>query len=211
MRSPLARLFLALVMIGITGQFATAEQEGSSKDRSEGWIDLFNGNDLSGWKADGKARWEAQGGLLIGRQGPHGEAGDLLTEATYDDFELVVCYQVKWPANSGVWFRYQSPEQAYQADILEYKKPIAYSGSLYCSGKMFLAVNADPKLIDRPGWNLLVVRSQGDRQQISINGKQVADVRDDSSNKGRIGLQVHAGDAFTGMQISVISIKLRKL
>ena len=209
--SPLAWFFLSLVMTGITGQLATAEQDGPKKDGPDQWIALFNGRDLSGWKAEGKARWESKGGLLIGRQGPRGEAGDLLTEAAYDDFELVVSYKVKWPANSGIWFRYQSPEQAYQADVLEYKNPIAYSGSLYCSGKMFIAINDDPKLVDREGWNRLVIRSQGERQRISINGKQVADVRDDSSKKGRIGLQVHAGDVFTGMQITVKTFKLRKL
>ena len=211
MRSPPSQLFLALVITGTMGQLATAEKEGPKKDGPEPWIALFNGKDLTGWKTEGKARWEAQGGLLSGRQGPRGEAGDLLTEATYDDFELVVSFKVKWPANSGIWFRYQSPAQAYQADILEYKDPIAYSGSLYCSGKMFLAINDDPKRVHREGWNQLVIRSEGDRQQISINGKQVADVRDGSSNKGRIGLQVHAGDAFTGMQITVKTFKLRKL
>ncbi len=132
MRSPYGPLFLALMMVVISGQLVTAEQDGQqkdkpTKDKPAKWINLFNGKDLAGWKAEGKARWEAKDGILIGRQGADGEEGDLLTEASYDDFELVVSFKVKWPANSGVWFRYQSAKQTYQADILEYKNPIAYS------------------------------------------------------------------------------------
>ena len=65
----------------------------------------------------------------------------LLTEKAYRDFFVSVTYKVEWPCNSGVWFRYQLPDKAYQADILEYKKPECYSGTLYCPGKMFLAMN----------------------------------------------------------------------
>lgn len=172
---------------------------------------LFNGKDLEGWEAIGKARWDVKDGILMGRQGPNGEAGDLLTVASYDDFELAVTFRVKWPANSGVWFRYQSEEKAYQADILEYKEPVAFSGSLYCPGKMFLATNDRREIVHRDGWNKLVIRAQGDRLVIHLNEKKVADVRDDSSTYGQIGLQVHQGDVFTGMQIMVKEFSLRPL
>ncbi len=189
------------------------EQAGkvSASNPSKEPIDLFNGKDLDGWKPIGKARWEVKGGLLIGRQGPNGGAGDLLTDVDYDDFELVISYRVKWPANSGVWFRYQSDKQAYQADILEHKDPIAYSGSLYCMGKKFIAVNDNSKLVHREGWNKMVILAQSNRIVIHINEKKVADVRDDSSTYGKIGLQVHRGDDFTGMQIIVKEFQLRPL
>ena len=174
-------------------------------------ITLFNGKDLDGWKQEGKARWEVKDGLLIGRQGPNGEAGDLLTTASYDDFELVVTYRIQWPANSGVWFRYQSYKKTYQADILEYTSPIAYSGSLFCPGRKFLAINDNAKLVRREGWNKLVIRAQGDRLVISLNEKKVVDIRDDAYAHGRVGFQVHAGDAFTGMQITVKKITLQPL
>lgn len=44
---------------------------------------LFNGTDLSGWKAEGGARWKVTDGILIGRQGPNNESGDLLTKRSY--------------------------------------------------------------------------------------------------------------------------------
>ena len=172
---------------------------------------IFNGKDLTGWVAEGNALWEVEDGQLIGRQGPGNSPGDLFTEASYGDFELTVTYKIDWPANSGVWYRYQSPGKAYQADILEYKSPVAYSGSLYSPGKLFLAINDDPELVNREGWNRLVIRVVGDRHVIMLNGKQVADVRDGRFKRGRIGLQVHPGAEFGAMRIAVKEMRIREL
>ena len=172
---------------------------------------LYNGRDLAGWQTEGNAVWEVKEGLLIGRQGKNNEPGDLLTKAEFTNFELTVVYRMQWPGNSGVWYRYQSAKQAFQADILEYKKPVAYSGSLYCTGKMFLARNLDPKLERRDDWNTLVVRVEGDHHQVTLNGTKVADVHDATSDHGRIGFQIHPGKEFAGMQITIKQARLRPL
>ncbi len=175
---------------------------------------LFNGKDLSGWTAEGNATWEVKDGLLIGRQGKDNAPGDLFTDASFADFELTVTYRVVWPANSGVWYRYQSGAQAFQADILEYENPFALSGTLYrpgIAGKPFIAINTEQSIIDQDGWNTLVIRAVGDRQVIFLNGKKTADVRDDLSASGKIGFQVHAGDQFGSMQIVVRNIAIRPI
>ena len=134
-----------------------------------------------------------------------------MTEASFADFEVEVVFRVQWPANSGVWYRYQSADQAYQADILEYQDPVALSGSLYGTGQMFLAVNEDPKLVNREGWNSLRIRTVGTRQIILLNDVQVADVRSDISDRGRIGFQVHPGAEFGSMQIVIKAVLLRPI
>lgn len=174
-------------------------------------IALFNGKDLTGWATEGSASWEVRERTLIGRQGAGGAAGELLSTAEYDNFELTVRFRMEWPGNSGVWYRYQSADKAFQADILEYKEPVAFTGSLYCTGKMFIARNTDPKLVRRDDWNTLKIRAQGDRQQIWLNDVQVADVRDGTSDRGRIGFQVHAGQEFAKMRILIKEVALRKL
>jgi len=172
---------------------------------------LFNGRDLDGWEGVGGASWYVEDGALVGTQGPNNAPGDLLTKASYKDFELKVTYRVEWPCNSGIWFRHQSESRAYQADILEYKNPECYSGTLYCPGKMFLAMNTDKALVNRGGWNTMVVRAEGDHLQIWLNDRQVADVRDNTSDSGRIGFQVHAGSGFGAMRIVVREVLIRPL
>ncbi len=176
-----------------------------------GLVRIFNGKDLTGWKATGGAKWTVEDGTVVGTQGENNAPGDLLTEEAYKDFLLTVTYRVEWPCNSGIWFRYQSASKAYQADILEYKKPECYSGTLYCPGKMFLSMNTDKALVDRDGWNTISVRAEGDHIQIWLNGHQVADVHDDTSDSGHIGFQVHAGDAFGPMKIIVREMLLKHL
>jgi hypothetical protein len=174
-------------------------------------VKLFNGKDLTGWQTEGNARWAVENGLLVGTQGPNNAPGDLFTKDSFRDFEATVTYRTEWPCNSGVWFRYQNPDKAYQADILEYKNPEAYSGTLYCPGKLFLAANTDPKLENHTGWNTIRIRAQGDHLQIWLNDHQTADVHDTRSDSGTIGFQVHPGAEFAAMKIVVREVLIKEL
>ena len=208
------RRLLALVCIGIlmwlVGCCESCKAPGSDKNLV-GAVKLFNGRDLTGWETSGNARWVVEDGLLVGTQGENNAPGDLFTTDTYGDFLVTVTYRVEWPCNSGLWFRYQSPQKAYQADVLEYKDPECYSGTLYCPGKMFLAMNEDKSLVDRDGWNTIKVRAEGDHIQVWINGHQVADVHDDTTDSGRIGFQIHQGEQFGPMKIVVRELLLKPL
>ncbi len=175
------------------------------------WVPLFNGKDLTGWEAEGGAAWKVENGMLIATQGPNFAHGELFTTESYRDFHLKVTYRMEWPANSGVWFRYQAGNKAYQADILEYTNPVAYSGTIYCPGKMFLAINDDPDLVNREGWNTLDIRAEGPRLQVWLNGFQVADVKDDLTDHGRIGFQMHAGQQFGPMKLTVRQVMMQPL
>ncbi len=208
------RRILTIVCIAVSVWFAgcgeTSMSPGAGKDQA-GFEMLFNGKDLTGWEASGDADWVVEDGCLVGKQGQNNAPGDLFTEETYKDFIVTVTYRVEWPCNSGLWFRYQSPKKAYQADILEYKDPVCYSGTLYCPGKMFLAMNEDKTIVDREGFNTIKVRAQGDHIQIWINGHQVADVHDDTTDSGKIGFQVHPGEQFGPMKIVVRELLLKPL
>ena len=177
------------------------------------WTRLFNKEmkDLKGWEKVGAAQWTIEKGVLIGRQGPQGEDGELLTVREFDNFELVVVYKVVWPANTGVWFRYQKPDLAYQADILEYKDPEAYSGSVYAPGvkELFLARNLNKELEKKDDWNKLRVVAVGNRIRVFLNKKMVANFTNDRVDRGKIGFQVHRGDEFKNMAIMVKEARLR--
>lgn len=176
-----------------------------------GMVQLFNGKDLGGWSAKGNARFSVEDGVLVGRQGPGGAAGDLFSDAQFDDFELEATWAMTWPGNSGIWFRFADSRKAYQADILEYKKPLCWSGSLYCMAKAFIALNEDPSIVRRHGWNTFRIRAEKDHLLILLNGRKVADVRDDSSSRGRFGIQVHSGAPFANMAIRVADLRVKPI
>ena len=185
--------------------------ENNLQNQSANYQAIFDGKDLTGWKISGGAKWIVQEGCLVGTQGDNNAPGDLFTQATYKDFLLRVTYRAEWPCNSGIWFRYQSADKAYQGDVLEYKKPECYSGSLYCPGKMFLAMNTDKSIVDKEGWNTMVIRAEGDHLQIWLNGHQVADVHDNTTDAGQIGFQVHPGQQFGTMKIVIREVRIKPL
>jgi hypothetical protein len=210
----MSQRLLMIVCIGALMCLAGCGEDSmfSGTDQSKaGFVKLFNGKDLTGWETSGEAKWVVKDGMLIGTQGENNAPGDLFTTDTFKDFIVTVTYRVEWPCNSGLWFRYQSPKTAYQADILEYKDPVCYSGTLYCPGKMFIAMNEDKTLVDRDGWNTIKVRAEGDYIQIWLNGHQVADVHDDTTDSGKIGFQVHPGAQFGPMKIVVRELLLKPL
>lgn len=201
----------AVLMLSVGCRKTVEEREAAPDTTEAGFVAIFNGKDLNGWETSGEAKWVVEDGTLVGTQGDDNAPGDLFTTDTYKDFQLSVTYRVEWPCNTGVWFRYQSPQIAYQADILEYPDPECYSGTLYCPGKMFLAMNTDKTLVDRDGWNTIKVLAEGDHIQIWLNDRQVADVHDDTSDSGKIGFQVHPGDVFGPMKIVVREVLLKSL
>ena len=199
------RQFFATAIGGITvAELAAAEP---------GWISLIDGQSLAGWKAEGKAAWSIQDGAIVGAQGPGGTGGDLFTEKQWTDFELRAEWKMRWPGNSGIWFRWSGAKTGYQADFLDQPShPGVLSGSLYCMGKAFIAENRDPATVNRDGWNRLHMRASGDRIMVEQNGRKVVEVRDTTfPGPGSIGIQVHTGKMFEGMEVRVRALQLRPL
>ena len=202
---------LAAGAVCLDGRADDASASDAPKRKAAAWKPLFDGKTLAGWKPEGKAVWTVENGCIVGVQGPGNAPGDLFTEEEFGDFELRVTYKVQWPANTGVWFRYQTPDKSYQADILEFKDPEAYSGTLYCPGKMFLFINKAKDLEKHNDWNTMLIRAEGDSLGITLNGVKTGETRENSFATGRIGFQVHPGEEFKNMKVSVREVMLRDL
>lgn len=82
---------------------------------AEGWGDLFNGKDLSGWvPRGGKAAYTIDGDAIVGTSTLDTPNTFLCTEKTYGDFILVYDFKVDAKLNSGVQIRsecFDTPKQ----------------------------------------------------------------------------------------------------
>jgi Domain of Unknown Function (DUF1080) len=78
----------------------------SAKEKSAGWVLLFNGTNFDGWhnfKRDGvQPGWEVKDGVLVCAD-PH-NAGDIVTTGKYDWFELQLDYNISEAGNSGIMY-----------------------------------------------------------------------------------------------------------
>jgi hypothetical protein len=72
----------------------------------EGWKELFNGKDLTGWvQRGGKAHYKVQDGVIVGSTVLNTPNSFLCTEAAYSDFVLDLEFKVNPALNSGVQIR----------------------------------------------------------------------------------------------------------
>ena len=95
--------------------------------------------------------------------------------------------------------------------FLEWPNPRCFTGTIYCGGKMFIAMNTDPALVAKDDWNTFVIRGAGSRVMVFLNGTKVGDVHDDASASGKFGVQVHAGAEFGPMRIEIKEFKVRRI
>lgn len=81
----------------------------SSSEQKAGWKLLFDGKTTKGWHTYGAQNtrgWDVKNGELIalGQAGFEGTANDIVTDAEYDNFELVVEWKMSKGGNSGIFF-----------------------------------------------------------------------------------------------------------
>ncbi|HPC61139.1 MAG TPA: DUF1080 domain-containing protein [Verrucomicrobiota bacterium] len=91
-----------------------------------GWVNLFNGKDLSGWvQRGGKAKYTVQEGILVGSTVLDTPNSFLCTEKTYGDFILELEFKVDPLLNSGVQVRSEcfDTEKKVQANGKEIRIP----------------------------------------------------------------------------------------
>lgn len=173
-----------------------------------GFKSLFDGKTLSGWEGDEKVFRVADGAIVAGSQSERVAHNEFLASRDeFGDFELrLKARLVGKGQNAGVQFRSQRIANhfemiGYQCDMGTMQgRPIW--GALYDESRRrkFLAEPDADKLtaaLKPADWNDLVIRCEGPRIQIWVNGLQTVDYAEadaDVPRRGRFGLQIHGGE-----------------
>ena len=191
------RFLPCLLLAAVVTSAPSAEPESKS---------LFDGKTFAGWEGDTKTTWRIEDGAIVGGSlettVPRNEF--LCTTKAFGDFELKVKFKLvgdRKGANAGVQFRTKRiPKHhevsGYQADVGQ-----NYWGALYDeSRRNKVLAGPDAKLLDKivryDDWNEYVIRAEGARIQLFLNGTKTVDFteKDDKIERtGIIGLQIHGG------------------
>lgn len=178
---------------------------GDTKDAKppEGFIALFNGKDLTGWKSTGNPKvWGAENGVLHVDKG----GGYLMTEKEYGDFVLQFDYKMSKVSNSGVAIR--SPlkgDPAYQGMEIQLIDDLNWKGlqKWQHTGSIYNVVPARKITSKQPGeWNRMTITAKGRKIKVEQNGEVLVDANLDEyvkehgkrhpgilRDKGHIGFQ----------------------
>lgn len=166
---------------------------------------LFDGKSFTGWEGN-LSLFRIENGAIAGGTLKESIARNefLCTTEEYSDFELRLKVKLIGDparANAGIQFRSKRiPNHheviGYQADMGQH-----YWGALYDESrrrKILAGPNLDElnKVLKRGDWNDYLIRAEGKRVRLSINGFQTADYTetdDGIEQRGRICLQIHGG------------------
>ena len=172
----------------------------------EGFLSLFDGETMKGWrphlgvpKAHIGGKWEVRDGLLIGDQDENEGGGFLITDGQYENFILRLDLYQDYPTDTGIFVRMQEDGKSHQ--ITFDNRPEGQIGSIYLPWtQRRVHDNFDgAKFFQQGAWNHVELRVEGEPShiQLFINDAKVTDFQHTEATtkgvgtKGYIGLQVH--------------------
>ncbi|WP_348718062.1 DUF1080 domain-containing protein [uncultured Algoriphagus sp.] len=196
----------SIYILALLGSIFLFSCSSGEKENADGWKNLFNGEDLSGWKAvAGTATFAVENGEIIGTAVAGSPNTFLITEDTFGDFILELELKVEHvSSNSGVMARGQFDPNGRDGKGLVYGYQIeadpterAWSAGIYDEARRGwlypLELNPEAKSAFKLGeYNQYRIEVIGDEIKTWLNGQEVAYVVDDMDKMGFIGLQVHS-------------------
>lgn len=127
-------------------------------------INLFNGKDLTGWKAVGAAnQWEVRNGILTSPK----SGANLISEQEFTDFKLHVEFRYKKGSNSGVYLRGR-----YEVQIEDSPKE-AHPSSVLFSGVYGFLAPSEINALGPDQWQSYDITLTGRMITVVANGKTV--------------------------------------
>jgi hypothetical protein len=149
----------------------------------EEWQSLFNGKDLTGWKANDPEAFVVEDGAIVTRVRnlPNRElfyVGDLQDKAVpFKNFELEATVKAEKNSNSGIFVHTEmtpvgtkgGPKRGYEVQLNNSKRDPRKTGSLY------EVVDLDKSPVDETKWFQVCIVVRDKRITIAIDGKEVVD------------------------------------
>jgi hypothetical protein len=197
-----SRFLIALLAVLLSAGLA---QDAVSQDTTNGFVPMFDGKTLDGWKTTGN--WVVEEGGVVTLKPRPGEEGwqrydaYITTERTYKNFIIDLEFKIGEAGNSGVFLRVGDPLSqvgtGFEVQILD-THGLDTPGNHDCGGVIGAA--APSKNMAKPAgeWNRYTITCRGSQLTVILNGEQIIDLALDKSAikdrplEGHIGFQDEA-------------------
>jgi hypothetical protein len=227
-------------LLTLTLVFGSVAVSNSVAEEEEGFVSLFNGKDLTGWKGD-KRLWSVEDGAITGKTDEKLSSElkyntFLVADKEVGNFELRAQFKIVG-GNSGIQYRSTLKDKekfivgGYQADI---DSSPTYSGINYEEGgrgilaergqKVEIASDGKKavdqfgnkeelqKLVKKEDWNDYKVVANGNRLQHYINGQLMSETIDGQSDKAaKTGVLALQCHAGPPMKVQFKNIRIKEL
>jgi hypothetical protein len=184
-------LVAAVTLIAASAPLAAAPQKDSAPntltaaEKAAGWTLLFDGRTLDGWRGYKKAdasglRWKIDDGALTlpAETAPGTRAGDIISKATFEQFELVFDWRIAPGGNSGVkYFILEDRDSAigHEYQVIDDERHADAKVGPHRQTAAFYDVlpAADRPLKPAGEWNTTRIVVRGQTVEHWLNGKKV--------------------------------------
>ena len=174
MNRMLAALSLAMITVTACGTQPTDHHHSGHghhvNHQDDGWVDLFNGEDLSGWACEGDIdAWGVVDGELVTLK--PGEGWWIRTDKMYRDFELKLDFWMPEGGNSGVGIRGSSNgDPAFTGFEVQILDTAGQKPEDHTCGSIYTAITADAMAVSEAGhWNSYYIKVIGDTVSVTLN------------------------------------------
>jgi hypothetical protein len=181
---------------------APRAEGGKGAKEEKGWVPLFNGKDLSGWKThpDNPGKWAVVEGVLVGRGK---DTSHLFSErGDYENFAYRIEAKINDKGNSGQYFRAKFAPgfpPGYEAQINSTHPDPVKTGSLYPDARLKFTpeerkqIVVTKELVPPDTWFTQEVIAKGNHIIIRVNGKKTVNFVDAHNNftRGHFAIQQH--------------------
>src|SRR4051794_5622446 len=180
------RLLVACSLAGLLAGFSLDQTHAQDKSK-DGWVAVFNGKDLDGWKISygGKGNeknstWKVIDGVIVS----DGEVSHLFSpRGDYKNFEARAELMISDKGNSGFYFRTEFGPgfpKGYEAQVNATHADPVLTGSVYNHVKIF-------KQLHKPNeWFTYQLKTQGNRIWVTVNNELLYEY-DDPANTYKTG------------------------
>ena len=172
------------LMCLLTLPLLAAEKE--TKKDEEGWVTIFDGKSLDGWKInESKDSWKLEDGALVAN-GNRSHAFYVGDDKPFKNFELKVEVQTKKGSNGGIFFhtKYQDsdwPAQGIEVQVNNTQNDPQKTGGLYNISKVLKAPAEDGK------WWTQHIIVKDRHVTVFVDGNKVVDYEEPADKKGADG------------------------
>lgn len=182
----------------------------TADEAKDGWVSLFNGKDLTGWKTpEPNPFWKVVDGVLTGENDEAKKGSMLYTAESYADFELEA--DCRWNGEIDSGFMVRQKELQVQIGVSRSLKK-DMTGSFYVGKYPEESQAKEAGKLVKPGdWNTFKLAVKGDTVTVWINGTQASQFKDTEGKyaaPGPVGLQIHGGLA---MKVEFKNLRVRKM
>lgn len=222
-------MMLRVWMMALVAIVPLTLQAADEPAADEGWVTLFNGENLDGWvQRNGTAEYRVEDGAIVGTTKKGSPNSFLTTEKQYGDFELTFEVKVDKRLNSGVQVRSHTkddkPDGRFGGPQVEIEAGNAEAAYIYGEGlgTGWLSKNLDKKTpVNGDEWTPFRVVAKGPVITTYVNGNKVEELNYNETAhaellngrylKGYIGLQVHSFGGDPPAEVSWRNIKIKEL